>query len=60
MRFDILTLHPNLLKNPFEHSILHRAINKKIVEIKIHDINSYKKINIKKLMINLAEAQEWL
>ena len=49
MRFDILTLHPNLLKSPFEHSILHRAINKKIVEIKIHDIRSYSKNKHKKV-----------
>ena len=49
MRIDILTLHPKLLKSPFEHSILHRAINKKIVEIKIHDIRSYSKDKHKKV-----------
>tara|TARA_B100001059_G_scaffold232995_1_gene271968 strand:+ start:3329 stop:4006 length:678 start_codon:yes stop_codon:yes gene_type:complete len=41
MRIDILTIHPQLLKSPFEHSILQRAIEKKIVEIKLHDIRSY-------------------
>lgn len=41
MRIDILTIHPELLKSPFEHSILQRAIQKKIVEIKLHDIRSY-------------------
>ena len=42
MRIDILTLHPKLLKSPFEHSILHRAIDKKIVEMssKISEINN--------------------
>ena len=41
MRIDILTIHPELLKSPFEHSILQRAIDKKIVEIRLHDIRSY-------------------
>lgn len=41
MRIDILTIHPELLKSPFEHSILQRAINKKIVEIRIYDIRSF-------------------
>ena len=41
MRIDILTIHPELLKSPFEHSILQRAIYKKIVEIRLHDIRSY-------------------
>lgn len=41
MRIDILTIHPELLKSPFEHSILQRAIDKKIVEIRLHDIRYY-------------------
>jgi len=41
MRIDILTIHPELLKSPFEHSILERAISKKMVEIELHDIRSY-------------------
>ena len=41
MRIDIVTIHPKLLKSPFEHSILQRAIDKKIVEIRLHDIRSY-------------------
>lgn len=41
MRIDILTIHPELLKSPFEHSILQRAIDKKIVEIRLHDIRTY-------------------
>mgnify|MGYP001275955787 FL=1 len=41
MRIDILTIHPELLKSPFEHSILQRAIDKKIVEIRLHDIRSF-------------------
>ena len=41
MRIDILTIHPKLLKSPFEHSILQRAIDKKLVEIRLHDIRSF-------------------
>ena len=41
MRIDILTIHPELLKSPFERSILQRAIDKKIVEIRLHNIRSY-------------------
>ena len=41
MRIDILTIHPELLKSPFQHSILHRAIDRKLVHIELHDIRSY-------------------
>lgn len=41
MRIDILTIHPELLKSPFEHSILQRAKDKGLVEIELHDIRSY-------------------
>ena len=35
MRFDIITVHPDLLKSPFEHSILKRAAQKGLVEINL-------------------------
>jgi len=41
MRIDILTIHPELLQSPFDHSILQRAKDKKMVEIVLHDIRSY-------------------
>jgi tRNA (guanine37-N1)-methyltransferase len=41
MRIDILTIFPKLLKSPFEHSIIKRAIKKKIVRIYFHDIRDY-------------------
>lgn len=41
MRIDILTIHPELLESPFQHSILKRAIDKGLVEIVLHDIRSY-------------------
>ena len=49
MRIDILTIHPKLLKSPFEHSILQRAIDKKIVEIRLHNIRSYSSDKHKKV-----------
>ena len=41
MRIDILTIHPALLKSPFEYSILKRAIERGFAQIKLHDIRSY-------------------
>ena len=41
MRIDILTVLPELLESPFNHSILKRAITKGIVEIKVHNIRDY-------------------
>lgn len=41
MRIDILTLFPNMFTGIFAHSILKRAIQKKILEVEIHDIRNY-------------------
>lgn len=41
MRIDIITVHPELLKSPFEHSILKRAIEKKLVEVNLIDLRDY-------------------
>ena len=41
MRIDIITAVPNLLESPFNDSILKRAQQKKIVEIKIHNLREY-------------------
>lgn len=41
MRIDILTVVPDLLESPFNHSILQRAKDKGLVEIKIHNIRDY-------------------
>ncbi len=41
MRIDIITIHPHLLKSPFEHSILKRAIEKKVVEVNLIDLRDY-------------------
>ena len=41
MRIDIISAVPSLLKSPFNDSILKRAREKKIVEIKIHNLRDY-------------------
>lgn len=41
MRIDILTVVPQLLESPFNHSILQRAKDKGLVEINVHNIRDY-------------------
>lgn len=41
MRIDIITVVPELLKSPFEASILKRAIEKGLVEVHFHDLREY-------------------
>ena len=41
MRIDIITVLPELLKSPFEASILKRAIDKGLVEIHLHNLRDY-------------------
>ena len=50
MRIDIITVSPELIRSPFEHSIIKRGINKGLVEVHFHDlrtfaINKYGKID---------------
>lgn len=41
MRIDIITVLPEILSGPFDHSIIKRARNKKLVEIFIHNLRDY-------------------
>ncbi|MDR3366504.1 MAG: tRNA (guanosine(37)-N1)-methyltransferase TrmD [Prevotellaceae bacterium] len=41
MRIDVLTVLPELLRSPFEHSIIKRAQAKGVVEICVHNIRDY-------------------
>jgi len=41
MRFDIITVLPDLLESPFAHSILQRAKNKGLAEIHVHNLRDY-------------------
>lgn len=41
MRIDIITVLPELLRSPFEASILKRAINAGLVEVHFHNLRAY-------------------
>ncbi|HLW63116.1 MAG TPA: tRNA (guanosine(37)-N1)-methyltransferase TrmD [Flavobacterium sp.] len=41
MRIDIITVLPELIKSPFEASILKRAITKGLVEVHFHNLRDY-------------------
>lgn len=41
MRIDIVTVSPELIKSPFEYSILKRAQDKGKVEVHFHDLRKY-------------------
>jgi tRNA (guanine37-N1)-methyltransferase len=47
MRIDIITVLPELLSGPFNHSIIQRAIEKKQAEIHIHNLRDYATGNYK-------------
>lgn len=47
MRIDIITVLPELLKSPFEASILKRAIEADLVEIHFHNLRDYTTDNYK-------------
>nr|WP_299173916.1 tRNA (guanosine(37)-N1)-methyltransferase TrmD [uncultured Allomuricauda sp.] len=49
MRIDIITVLPELLKSPFEASILKRAIEKGLVEVHFHNLRDYSKGNYKQV-----------
>ena len=41
MRIDIISVMPELLTGPFDHSIIKRAIDKGLVEIVVHNLRDY-------------------
>lgn len=41
VRIDILTVLPGIVSGPLEHSILRRAADKNLVDIRVHDIRDY-------------------
>ena len=50
MRIDIITVSPELLQSPFQHSMMKRAIDKDLAEVHFHNlrdfgIGSYKKLD---------------
>lgn len=49
MRFDVLTVVPELLHSPFQHSIMKRAHSKGLLEVYIHNIRDYSTFNHKQV-----------
>lgn len=49
MRIDIITVLPELLKSPFEASILKRAIEKGLVEVNFHNLRDFSTNNYKQI-----------
>lgn len=49
MRIDIITVVPDLLKSPFEASILKRAIEKGLVEVHLHNLRDYVNDNYRQI-----------
>ena len=49
MRIDILSVVPDLLKSPFEASILKRSIDKGLVEVYTHNLRDYTTSKYKKV-----------
>lgn len=49
MRFDILTIFPEIFSSYFNESIIKRAIEKNLLEIHIHDIRKFSKDKHKKV-----------
>ena len=41
MRIDIITIFPDFFKTAFNYSIVKKAIEKNIVNIKIHDLRDF-------------------
>ena len=41
MRIDILTVLPELLESPFKHSILKRAQDKGLLEVRVHSLRQW-------------------
>ncbi len=41
MRIDIVSVQPELLRGPFDHSILKRARDRGLLEVHVHDLRAY-------------------
>ncbi len=41
MRFDILTLFPEMFSGPFDHSMLRKAADRGLIDVHVHDIRRF-------------------
>lgn len=49
MRIDLISAVPALLESPLNHSIIKRALDRKLVEIHVHDLRDYTEDKHKKI-----------
>lgn len=49
MRIDIITVVPDLLRSPFDTSIMKRAMDKNLAEVHFHDLRDYVTDNYKQI-----------
>ena len=49
MRIDIITILPELLKGPFDHSILKRARTRGLLQVEMHNLRDYSNYNHKQV-----------
>ena len=49
IRIDIITLLPEIIESPFQHSIIKRAIDKNLAEIHFHQLRDYTTSRYKKV-----------
>jgi tRNA G37 N-methylase TrmD len=59
MRIDIVTVLPELLRSPFEASIMKRAIDKGLVEVHFIIYENTQPTDRKALTITLMAVLEW-
>lgn len=41
MKFDVITLFPNMFSGPFSESMMKRAVEKKVIEINLHNLRDW-------------------
>ena len=41
MRFDIITIFPDLLTSFFEHGVVKRALHQELLRVAVHDLRAF-------------------
>ena len=49
MRIDVLTLFPDMFRGPLTESILQRAVDKDLLDIRLHDLRTFGSGNYKQI-----------
>ena len=60
MRFDVLTLFPEMFPGYLGQSLLHKAIQRGLVEVRLHDIRAGRPTSIRRsTTVRLAAVPAW-